>query len=428
MKATIMMSSEKFTLKITKGSLAHQAFVFSDNKVNIGSSYAQNDLIMNVDGISVQHAKIWREKNTYFIQNLSDNQLIIGNRNHLLKKDTCELAMGSKIDFGVIEIQFVQGERKIFIPFEKYTRRSKKTSESQDHRIVNLFKNRSKIFIGGIGIGIFFILLIAIIDVKDNSENSSIKPYPVASSEESIELPAKGKYGYIKNNDKSHPDKAIFTFHADSSNIELHYSAGGIDSEKEVSICLNGQLIGYAPLSKGAWGKETVIRLPKEYLTKEGVNHLVFDSMENPPKINQWAVKNIWINVLSANLCDVKKAKKLFELGEEMYEQKSISKGNLYLAYRYYCDTVSHLQDCENNIELLQQAELNKASSKKEIDTMYKGFKFTFMKAFKMNDYGKCRSILQDMVLHIPDTSDERHIEAAKKLEEYNRYFEMRHK
>lgn len=59
---------------------------------------------------------------------------------------------------------------------------------------------------------------------------------------------------------------------------------------------------------------------------------------------------------------------------------------------------------------------------------MYKGFKFTFMKAFKMNDYGKCRSILQDMVLHIPDTSDERHIEAAKKLEEYNRYFEMRHK
>jgi hypothetical protein len=422
-----MIPSDKFTLKVIKGSPNNRAFVFETIKLNIGSGYTQNDLIMNVDGISVQHAKIWYEKHTYFIQNLSDKQLIVGHGNPLTKKDTCELATGSKIDFGAVVLQFIHGTRTLSALFLRSTRISPKTSDGEGHRFIRLIKNKRSIGIGCIALGIFLMLIMAINGVNSDSENN-IKPYPVASSEEPIELPAKGKYGYIKNNDKSHPDKAIFTFKADRSNFELHYTAGGIDSYKEVSISLNGQLIGYAPLSKGAWGKETVMRLPKDLLTKGGVNHLVFNSLENPPNFNQWAVKNIWVKVLSSNLCDVNKANKLIELAEELYEQKSISKGNLYLAYQYYCDAVSNLQDCGKDTELLQEARLKKVSSMQELDTLFKGLKFAFMKAFKMNDYSKCRSILQDMVLHIPDTSDERHIEAAKKLEEYNRYFEMRNK
>lgn len=422
-----MMSSNKFMLKIVKGPENTQAFLFAQETVHIGSSYAQNDLIMNLTGISDRHAKIWREKNKFYIQNLSDNQFTIGDKKSLAHNETCEIVTGFEIDVGTIKLQLYNGTEKN-TPVHKISNRlSEKIGDSWLRQYISLMTSKKMLRIGGLALGLFFALFMVVNGLNnDKSSKGSTKTYHVASSEEPMALPAKGKYGYIKNNDRSHPDKAVFTFETDTSNVELYYTAGGIDSEKEVSIYLNGQPIGYTPLAKRTWGKETVMRLPKEFLVKKGKNRLVFDSMENPPNHNQWAVKNIWIKELSMNLCDVGKARKLIDLGEEMYEQKSISKGNLYMAYRYYADAVAHLQDCGQNINMMRQAELKKERSMQELDELYNSLRFAFKKAFEMNDYRKCRDVLQNMVLHFPDKSDARHKQAAEKLDDYNRYFRMR--
>jgi hypothetical protein len=382
---------------------------------------------MNVEGISERHTRIWRRNNNFLIQNISDTRLVIIDGKLLQKKKTCQLKTGTKINFGAIEILFTIGDADKSDRGINRTKDSDRFTKGVGNIFKNLIRNKKRIGIWCGALGVIIAMFVAVKAQKINS-NESNKPYPIASSEQPVELPAKGKYGYIKNNDRSHPDKAVFTFASAATNLDLHYSAGGIDSEKEVSISLNGQQIGYAPLCKGGWGDETVVRLPKNLLRKEGINSLVFDNTENPPKLSQWAVKNIWIKELAASLCDEEKAQNLFELGEELYEQKSISKGNLFMAYRYYCDTITHLQDCSNDLELLRLAESKKDLSMHELDVLYNGLKFAFMKAHKVNDYKKCKNILQNMVQHIPDKSDERYQEAAKKLEEYERYFQLRRK
>jgi hypothetical protein len=424
-----MIPSNKITLKVVRGPTENQEFIFTQETVHIGSSYAQNDLIMNVKGISARHARIWQEKHQFYVQNLSDNLFSISDGTSLAQNETCELISGSEMDLGTIKLQLSNGTEKNSTIQQIGERILKKAGDSQLGRYLRFSEYPNLFKIGGFAIGLFVISVITVAGLY-NMQNSkkSDTSYPAASSEEPIALPAKGKYGYIKNNDKSHPDKAVFTFQTDASNVELYYSAGGIDSEQEVSISLNGQFIGYAPLSKGGWGKETAVRLPKEALKKKGNNRLVFDSMENPPNLNQWAVKNIEIKELALNLCDVEKARKMIDLGKEMYEQKTISKGNLYMAYRYYSDAVSYLQDCGNDIDMLRQAKLKQNSSMQELDALYTSLKFAFKKAFKMNDYSQCKSILENMVLHIPDKSDERHKQAAEKLDEYNRYFQMQKK
>jgi hypothetical protein len=424
-----MIPSNQFTLKVVKPPANTKAFLFAQETVHIGSDYAKNDLIMNVNGISAQHAKIWREKNKFFIQNLSDYQFTIGDGISLAKDETSEIMTRSDIDVGAIKLQLFNEAEKKSLAHRMSNWLSKKNDDSWLGRTIKLVKSEKKLRIGGLAVGVFLVMLL-VFNSLNNYKNSKghTKLYSAASSEEPIALPAKGKYGYIKNNDRSHPDKAVFTFKTNASNVELYYSAGGIDTEKEVSITLNGQLIGYAPFAKGGWGKETVVRLPTELLIKGDENNLVFDSMENPPNLNQWAVKNIRIKELAVNLCDMKKARKLIDIGEEMYEQKTIDKGNLYMAYRYYSDAVSHIQDCEQDINMLRQAELKKNRLKQELEELYNSLQFAFKKAYKMNDYRKCRDILQNMVMYIPDNSDERHKQAAEKLEEYNRYFQMRKK
>ncbi|MGD9008071.1 MAG: FHA domain-containing protein, partial [Desulfobacteraceae bacterium] len=257
-----MMSSNKFTLKIVNGPANAQAFLFAQETVHIGSCYAQNDLIMNLHNISAQHARIWREKNKFFIKNLSDNQFTCGDGNSLAKKEIGEIPTGSEIDLGGVKLQLFNGTGKSSLVHKLSSRFSEKTGDGRLARYASLVKSKKKLAIGGLALGIVFVLLMVVNGLnKNKSGKNSTQPYPVASSEIPIALPAKGKYGYIKNNDRSHPDKAVFTFETSASNIELYYAPGGIDSEKEVSIHLNNQLVGYAPLAKGGWGEETVVRL-----------------------------------------------------------------------------------------------------------------------------------------------------------------------
>lgn len=415
------MQTDKFTIEIVKGSLNAQPFVFTQKTLYIGSSYAQNDLILNVEGISMRHARIWRNKQDVYIENLSDAPFFIGDGVPLESTKSSKLESGTDVDMGAVGIRLTHDPNPNASDPEQENQKPLQGRIGGHRLALNRARIKRLAGIGGVVLGFFLVLVLAgnCHQTERKSEDSP-QPYPAAASQEPIALPAKGIYGYTQNNDKDHPDKAVFTFETDASNVELYYTAGGIDSEQEVAILLNGRLIGYAPLAKGVWGPETVLRLPKKSLKKGGVNQLVFDNMENPPKFDQWGVRNLRIKTLAENLCDLDKAKKLIELGREMYAQKNISQGNLYLSYRYYCDAVAYMQDCSKKEDIFRQAEIKQKQTRQELDTLYHDFQFAFQKAYKMNSFDRCRSILENIVQYFPDPLDERHKEAAEILEKYN--------
>ncbi len=415
-----MMMTDKFIVEIVRGPSGTQSFVFRQKTIHIGSTYALNNLTLNMEGISSRHARIRRNGKAFDIHNVSDAPFVIGDGTTLESQKTLKVKPGTEIDMGAVAIRLFNrssldassNEKRVSEPIQDRTGPGRPT--------VNRTRIKRMAGIGGIvGVSLLILIMAGNCIKKDGKTHDSRQPYTGAASQAPIALPAKGIYGYTRNNDKDHPDKAIFTFETDASNVELHYTAGGIDSEQEVSIHLNGRHIGYAPLAKGVWGNETIVRLPKEALKKGSVNYLVFDNMENPPKFDQWAVRNVRVIDLAKNLCDLDKAGKLVELGQQLYAQKNISKGNLYLANRYYRDAASFMQDCGKDEDLFRQAEENQQRTKRELDNLYRDLRFAFQKAYKMNNYDQCRGILQDMVLYFPDLTDERHKKAAELLENY---------
>lgn len=415
------MQKNKFTIEIVKGSVSAQSFVFTQKTISIGSSHAQNDLILNVEGISTRHARIRRKKQNFYIENLSEAPFSIGDGISLESTKSSKLESETNVDMGAVAIRLTHDPDPDAIDHAQENPKLLQGRIGGSRLALNRTRIKRLAAIGGVVLGFFLVLVLAgNCHKKERESENNPQPYPAGASQEPIALPAKGIYGYTQNNDQDHPDKAVFTFVSDASNVELYYTAGGIDSEQEVAILLNDRLIGYAPLAKGIWGPETVLRLPKIALKKGAVNQLVFDNRVNPPQFDQWAVRNLRIKTLAENLCDLDKAKKLIELGREMYTQKNISKGNLYLAYRYYCDAAAYMQDCGKNEELFKQAQEKQAQTRQELDTLYHDFRFTFQKAFKMNNFDQCVSILKDIVQYFPDPLDDRHKEAAKILEKYS--------
>lgn len=404
----ITISSNKYTLKVVKGKPEAKAFVFSKKEMLIGSAFAQNDLIINTAGIASQHARIWRANSEYFIQNLCGSRIMVDGGSPLDQNESSELKSGTHIDMGTVGLQFIKGA-------------AKGSGGKITSHYIKMLKDSSnrKIIIGALGLGLLLILIM--FAVLGGKNKSGLGSSLTASGIKSIELPAKGKYGYNKN-DKEHLDKAVFTFKTDASNVELYYTPGGIDSDKAVSIQLNGQLIGYTPQVKGGWGEATVVRLPKAHLKRGEDNRLVFDNLNNPPQTDQWGVKNVGIQALPSDLCDKGDARRLFDLGDELYREKTISKGNLLSAHQYYCDAVARMQDCGDKGDFFKRVTLKKEDVKQELDTIYNNLKFEYRQSFQVKNYAKCKGILKDILDYIPDESDKRHKEAAKMLEKYSLY------
>jgi hypothetical protein len=265
-------------------------------------------------------------------------------------------------------------------------------------------------------------------DGSDDQQDKEVVYYPAKTitTPNTVALPARGVFGLTRNSqDNTYRDLVVFSFQTELENVDLHFTAGGIDSEDELAIRLNGKQIGYAPLAKGAWGSRSVIHLPKSEVIKGGENLLVFDNTKNPPGFQDWAVRDVSIQVLSADLCDEHRARKLFELGEKMYEEKAISEGNLFEACRYYRDAAQLLRDCPPGNELYMQADTKMKRVTDELDALYTSLMFSFEKAQKMQDFLRARDILQTIVMHLPDPADDRHKKAVEHLEMNSRHLQL---
>lgn len=402
------MPTHRFTLKVVKGARAPQTFVFAQDEIHIGSAYNQNDLVINTAGIASLHARIWREDRGYYLKNLCESGIMVGGNQSLVQDASIRLESGTDIDMGPVGLKFFEGE----VPGADAKINSTRQKPAKGPLRILGF--------GAVGLSMVLVLFLLTARGKGKQNGSEIHHPPSAASP--IELPAKGKYGYNET-DKEHLDNVVFTFRTDATNVELFYTPGRTESGKELSIQLNGEPIGYVPKNEKDWGEETVVRLPTALLKRGEDNRLVFDNLKNPPQTDSWGVENIGIRDLPADLCDRAEAHRLFDLGDELYQQRTISKGNLLLAHQYYNNAIMRMQDCGEKGEFFRRTQLKKENVKLELDTLYNNLKFDYKKSFQMKRYANCRSILQDIMDYIPDEADKRHQEAAKKLEKYKQIF-----
>lgn len=410
----------RFSLVIIKGSGEGKKYSFDQQVINIGRTSGFNDVVLDDTSVSREHARVIFEGGAYFLKDLGSSNRTFFKGTLLENNKEVRLEHGNEFRLGKIELRFL---------IEKDTENeSDDQDDSEDTRThtkshtgdgSSLF-NRKPIRIAGI----LFLALVVILVLFKVFSKPPPTPKPILKKTihqplKPVPLPAEGVYGYTQNK-KTHPDKVIFTFIAESVIADLYYIPGGIDTDGEVVIILNGTKIANVPLAMEGWAKEQVFHISRGLLVEDGENRLVFDNTLNPPDLNTWAVKNVRIEFISSIGCDHEEARRLFGLGEKCYDEKGVRDDNLYRACQYFTRTISLVDQCRPQPDFLSKAEAELSKAQNELETRYKDLVFSYKKAIKIKKYTQVKNDLEEILRLIPDKTDKRNKEAGRLLKKLN--------
>ena len=411
------------SIVIAKGSEVGKKFFFDQAAISIGRDAAEKDIVLNDDSISSRHAKITFEAGNYFLQDLGSTNKTYFKGAPLKELEKVQLKNGDEFSLGKVVLRFngkTGGSGTKEILSQTQDLKAKKNVKTSDGGTGPKLKNKPLLTVA-VAV-VLLLVLMSVIKVTQSSktEKAEIQTSP-DNSLQPMALLASKIYGYCES-DWTHPDKAIFTFTAKSGNVEIYYMVGGIESDGEVIILLNGTRVANAPLSMKGWGPEQHLFLPSELINEGGENQLVFDNTKNPPGEDQWGVKDLRIEFLATDNCDETEGKRLFELGNQMYMENAVSEGNIYRAYKYYAAAVTQVKRCVPESIILSKIESKMQTAGDEFDRRYDNFVFSYKKAIKFKRYSQAKSDLERILRLIPEAKDERHKEAIRLLMKINGY------
>ena len=418
-----------FSLKITKGPSLGQKFNFKQEIVNIGRSAVDNDLILNNQSVSTHHARISFVNDLFFLQDTGSTNGTTINGRLVEKNERVKLENGAEVCVGSISLQFATGsdvksvaqddeplDKTVFKkPAKKQSVKKQKLSLPGKINAAEFIKK--PVVIVGICV---FVLLVFLIIIKGIDFTPSDTPQSVATlkdlSNEPIELPADKGYGYLPAYGIDfRKDKIIFSFIAPPGSVFLHYTPGFINSVNEVAVSLNGKQIASVPMTGDTAGREATVYLPRNMLSVEK-NIVEFNNTMNPPGDYTWGIKNVFIKAETDISCDIDEAKRLNDLGNSAFDEKSISTGNLFIASQYYADALLRLDACKPLPGFYSEIEDRLLQVKAELMGQYNNFMFLYKKAAKLKNKERQHDILEKILLLIPDNKDFRHINAADEI------------
>ena len=434
-----------FSLVIQQGPELGKEFTFDRKTVSIGRAATENDMILNDPSISGKHARITFEDGEYFLQDLGSTNKTYFEGRALEEGRKVQLKNGDEFSLGKIPLRFLDhteeekdsDTQKIFTETQKGSDTQEILTETQQvgaQEVVrklrisgeSLLKQKPVLVVAAAVVLLLVFLTLLKIGTQgpETSKKTGLRSYPDYSLRP-IPLPAPNTHGYCRP-DRTHPDKVIFTFAGERGSAKLHYTAGGVDSDGEVVVLLNGTKIAHAPLAMKGWGPEQSLHLPRGLINDSGQNQLVFDNTMNPPGKDEWGVKNLRIEFLATGKCDEVEARRLFDLGNQMLEEKAVSEGNIYRAHAYYLQAILQIDGCTPRPAILAEMETKMRAAQDELDTRYKGLVFSYKKAVKLKKFVQARSDLERIRQLIPDEKDERHKEAVRLLKRISEYFRRR--
>jgi len=441
------MQPPPFILTITQGPSEGKAFTLQKDAVKIGRLSATNDLVLNNQSVSQHHACIHFSDGAFFVKDAGSRNGTYLDGKRLAGDESVRLEDDAELCFGSICLKFARSAAGESREKENPTEPSDASESAVDKTIVRKIDSREiyrkvrlseakkilpgrikerPVFLVGIGVALFFFGLIV---VKSLISTSSSPPAhgptnasPANAAAGPLNLPFQKAVGFLPEEKiHSRKDKAAFQFLIRPGGMYLNYTPGFINTVSEVSISLNNHLIGYAPLAPNGWGKSQVIHLPKNLINHHQTNMIVFDNTLNPSKDDTWGLTDLYIENKTEKACNHAEAKRLFELGENAYEEKSISTGNLFHAVNYYSDALVYLDNCLPLPPLYSEVAEHLYGMKAELREVYKNYMFLYKKAQRLNNTDRQVGVLENILRLIPDEHDPRHKMAAKALEALNR-------
>ena len=105
----------------------------------------------------------------------------------------------------------------------------------------------------------------------------------------------KKAYGNIPDRDTTHLERVRYSFPGKKGSLELKYQAYDVDNTNEVKILLNGQEIGYAPVTKdNEWStNKRTLRLNHAMVHHDKINIIEFVNTYNQSKRYSWGIKKV---------------------------------------------------------------------------------------------------------------------------------------
>jgi len=412
--------SARFSIVIVKGPSVGETFSFDQSIVSIGRTAAENDLVLNDRSITGKHARITVERGRVYLQDLKSTNGTYYNGAALIVGEKVRLEHRDEFSLGKVVLEYLElkdagtdsADRDVAA--DEAPAIDGKVKKAAGTGVMSLLKRKSV----RISLIVFIIFFAVILGLKIFSEPEIIVG-PPNLSKKPIFLPASDVYGYTKSI-PTRPHQAIFKFTAKSERIDFLYEVGGIDYDGEISIILNGTKIANAPLAIKSWSEKQVLHLPRKLLVKNGENILVFKHTKNPPGKEKWAVRNLRIEFLTPEKCDADEGKRLFSMGEELFNEKTVSDVNIYLACQYFKESVAFSEECKPRPDFLMKAEKQLNKALKELETRYKDLMFAFKKSIKLKNYFKTKEVLEEILRLIPDKKDPRHMDAKDILSRLN--------
>ena len=412
--------SARFSIVIVKGPSVGETYSFDQSIVSIGRTAAENDLVLNDRSITGKHARITVERGRVYLQDLKSTNGTYYNGAALQVGEKVRLEHRDEFSLGKVVLEYLElkdagtdsADRDVAA--DEVPTQDGKGKKAADTGVKSLLKRKSV----RISLIVFIIFFAVLLGLKIFSEPEIIVG-PPNLSKEPIFLPAPDVYGYTKSV-RTRPHKAIFKFTAKSERIDFLYEVGGVDYDGEISIILNGTKIANAPLAIKSWSDEQVLHLPRKLLVKNDANTLVFKHTKNPPGKEKWAVRNLHIEFLTPAKCDSDEGKRLFNMGEELFNEKTVSDVNIYLACQYFKEAVAFSEECRPRPEFLMKAEKQLAKAQKELESRYKDLMFAYKKSLKLKNYFKTKEVLEEILRLIPDKKNTRHIDAKDILNRLN--------
>jgi len=408
--------SNHITLHILEGTVKPESVRFDQDLITIGRN-PSNDLVIDNRLVSDFHAKISKINYKYYLEDLNSLNGIFYENHKLNKSEKVELQNGKAFSLGSVIIK---------VSFSKTQTSSlpdtiKNNQDNQENKKNNK-KPIPKLLIGScIGLCVFCLLMLflKVLFINDEQTIQNKQTYPNYSDQPvSFPVPQGKIYGFTRNDDeKTHPDKVIFTFYAKSIICSLNYKHGGTNAQ-EIAIILNSKKIAFVPMSQAGWMEQT-IKLPAEIIEKNTNNIIEFIHSSNLIKTQKetWGIKDVSIQFIQGK-CDLENGKYYYKLAKQFFDQQTISIDNLYNSQKYCIKAISYIENCpsEQSKQLLLEYNKKLENIIKLLDNKYNDLLFKYTKSLETNEMKKAIDALERILLLIPDREDKRYKQAKRLL------------
>lgn len=219
-----------------------------------------------------------------------------------------------------------------------------------------------------------------------------------------ISLPARGAYGKLTHKQKS-LQKIEFQFKHEKGKVFLHYQPGNIQARDQLSLYLNGVLVGFAPVCSKRWHVEERVPLPSEHI-KKGKNKLTFQLNKSQEPNALWGIREVYVTASIKESSFVEDESFYLDVAQKLFLERNSKPGQLARAKRLLNRSLVQFKAKKTNIPRKAHELEKKIAAEEE-----KLFLKLLSQGKQMENLGevqKARKVYQQLLSEFTDPSDPR--------------------